>query len=105
MVKNFIAGYTEGVAMLHRDKNGSKAAIGRFLKSEDPEIIESTWQFGVDVVERIPNLDAQMFQLVIDERAQTRPDAAKAKPEQFYDDSLVRELDREGFFKKIYATK
>lgn len=103
-VKNFIAGYTEGVAMLHRDKEASKAALARFMKSDDPETIESTWQFGVDVVERIPNLDPQMFKLVIDERAQTKPDAAKAKPEQFYDASIVRELEQEGFFKKLYAT-
>ncbi|HXL09133.1 MAG TPA: ABC transporter substrate-binding protein, partial [Candidatus Bathyarchaeia archaeon] len=29
-VKNFIAGYSEGVAMLYRDKEGSKSAIARF---------------------------------------------------------------------------
>ena len=44
-----------------------------------------------------------MFRLVLEERARTRPDANKAKPEQFFDDSLVRELEQEGFFKKIYA--
>jgi NitT/TauT family transport system substrate-binding protein len=104
-VKNFIAGYSEGVAMLHRDKEASKSAIARFLRSDDPESIESTWQFGIDVVERIPNLDPQMFRVVLEERAATRPEAAKAKPEQFYDDTLVRELEREGFFKKLYVTK
>ena len=101
-VKNFIAGYAEGVATLHKDKEGSKKAIAKFLHSDDPEILEASWQFGIDVIERIPNLDPQMFRLVLEERARTRPEAAKAKPEQFYDDSLVRELEREGFFKKIY---
>lgn len=101
-VKNFIAGYAEGVATLHKDKEGSKKAIAKFLHSDDAEILEASWQFGIDVIERIPNLDPQMFRLVLEERARTRPEAAKAKPEQFYDDSLVRELEREGFFKKIY---
>jgi ABC-type nitrate/sulfonate/bicarbonate transport system substrate-binding protein len=101
-VKNFIAGYAEGVATLHKDKEGSKKAIGKFLHSDDGEILEASWQFGIDVIERIPNLDPAMFRLVLEERARTRPEAAKAKPEQFYDDSLVRELEREGFFKKIY---
>jgi len=102
-VKNFIAGYSEGVAMLHKDKDASKKAIAKFLHSEDPEILEASWQFGIDVIERIPNLDPEMFKLVIEERTRTRPEAAKAKPEQFFDDSLVRELEKEGFFKKIYA--
>jgi len=75
--------------------------VGRH--SEDPEILEASWQFGIDVIERIPNLDPEMFKLVIEERTRTRPEAAKAKPEQFFDDSLVRELEKEGFFKKIYA--
>jgi NitT/TauT family transport system substrate-binding protein len=101
-VKNFIAGYAEGVAMLHKDKAGSKKAIAKFLHSDDPEILEASWQFGIDVIERIPNLDPEMFRLVLEERARTRPEAARAKPEQFYDDSLVRELEREGFFKKIH---
>jgi len=101
-VKNFIAGYAEGVATLHKDKEGSKKAIAKFLHSDDAEILEASWQFGIDVIERIPNLDPQMFRLVLEERARTRPEAAKAKPEQFYDDSLVRELEREGFFKKIH---
>jgi NitT/TauT family transport system substrate-binding protein len=100
-VKNFIAGYSEGVAMLQKDKEGSKKAIARFLHTEDGESLEASWQFGIDVIERIPNLDPEMFRLVLEERARTRPEAAKFKPEQFFDDSLVRELDKEGFFKKI----
>jgi hypothetical protein len=102
-VKNFIAGYSEGVALLHKDKEASKKILGRFHKTDDPEILEATWQYGVDVIERIPNFDHEMFKLVIEERARTRPEAGKFKPEQFFDESLVRELDKEGFFKKIYA--
>ncbi|MGH7927785.1 MAG: ABC transporter substrate-binding protein, partial [Candidatus Binatia bacterium] len=62
-VKNFIAGYSEGIAMLYRDKEASKKAIGRFLHTDDPESLEASWQFGIDVIERIPNLDREMFKL------------------------------------------
>ena len=103
VVKNFIAGYSEGVAMLQKDKEGSKKAIAKFLHTDDPEVLEASWQFGVDVIERIPNLDPEMFKLVLEERAQTRPEAKKYKPEQFFDDSVVKELEKEGFFKKIFA--
>ena len=103
VVKNFIAGYSEGVAMLQKDKEGSKKAIAKFLHTDDPEVLEASWQFGVDVIERTPNLDPEMFKLVLDERAQTRPEAKKYKPEQFFDDSVVKELEKEGFFKKIFA--
>jgi hypothetical protein len=55
------------------------------------------------VVERIPNLDPQMFRVVLEERARTKLDAGKAKPAQFFDASLVKELENEGFSKKIYS--
>jgi len=103
VVKNFIAGYSEGVAMLQKDKEGSKKAIAKFLHTDDAEVLEASWQFGVDVIERIPNLDPEMFKLVLEDRAQTRPEAKKYKPEQFFDDSVVKELEKEGFFKKIFA--
>ena len=103
VVKSFIAGYSEGVAMLQKDKDGSKKALAKFLQTTDPEVLEASWQFGVDVIERLPNLDPEMFKLVLDERAQTRPEAKKFKPEQFFDDSVVKELEKEGFFKKLFA--
>ena len=62
-VKNFIAGYSEGIAMLHRDKDASKKAIGRFLHTDDPESLEASWQFGIDVIEHIANLDPGNVQI------------------------------------------
>lgn len=50
VVKNFIAGYSEGVAMLQKDKACSKKAIAKFLHTEDPEVLEASWQFSVDVI-------------------------------------------------------
>ena len=76
-MKNFIAGYSDGVAMLQKDKEGSKKAIAKFLHTDDPEVLEASWQFGVDVIERVPNLDPEMFKLVLDERAQTRAGSEK----------------------------
>jgi len=46
IVKNFIAGYSEGVAMLQKDKEGSKKAIAKFLHTDDPEVLEASWQLA-----------------------------------------------------------
>ena len=44
-----------------------------------------------------------MFKLVLEEPAQTRAEAKNFRPEKFFDDSVVKELEKEGFFKKIFA--
>jgi hypothetical protein len=82
---------------------GRCKAITKFLHTNDAESRKAGCQFGVEVIERIPNLDAEMFKLVLEERAQTGPEAKKYKPEQFFDDSVVKELDKEGFLEKISA--
>jgi len=102
-VKNFLRGYSEGIAMLSRDKEAGKRAISRYVRSEDPEVLEATWQYAIDTLERIPYPDPEGFKVVLEELARTRPEVAKARPEQFIDDSVVRELEAEGFFKKIYG--
>lgn len=102
VVKNFIRGYTEGVALLARDKEGSKKAIARYLRSDDAEMLESSWQFASEILERIPYLDPEGIKSVLEQLSRTRPEATKAKPETFIDNSLVAELEKEGFFRKIY---
>ena len=72
---------------------GRCEAIAKFLHTDDPESRKAGWQFSVDVIERIPSLDLEMFKLDLAERAQTRPEAKKYKPIQFFDDSMVKELE------------
>jgi NitT/TauT family transport system substrate-binding protein len=103
VVKNFIRGYTEGLALLARDKEGSKKAIARYLRSDDAEMLESSWQFANEILERIPYLDPEGIKSVLEQLSRTRPEAIKAQPETFIDNSLVAELEKEGFFRKIYA--
>jgi len=72
---------------------GRCEAITQFHYANNAESLDAICQFGVDVIERIPSLDLEMFKLVLAERAQTRPEAKKYKPIQFFDDSMVKELE------------
>lgn len=99
--KNFLKGYGEGVGLVFRDRERSKKALSRYIRSDDPEVLEATYQYALDTLERVPYPDPEGFKVVLEELARSRPEAARARPEQFIDDSLVRELEAEGFFKRI----
>lgn len=103
VVKHFLQGYSEGVALLNRDKEASKKLLARYVRTADPDVLEATWQYAQDTLERIPYPDPEGFKVVLEERARSRGEAVKAGPEIFIDDSLVRELEKEGFFKTLYA--
>jgi len=54
-------------------------------------------------MEKVPFVKRAGFQVTLDEIARANPKAKQAKPEQFYDNSLVQELADEGFFAKLWS--
>jgi hypothetical protein len=45
----------------------------------------------------------EAFQVTLDEIGKKNPKAKQARPELFYDNSLVQELVDEGFFKRLWG--
>ena len=54
-------------------------------------------------MEKIPLVKPQAFQVTLDEIAKKNHKAKQAKPEQFFDNSLVQELIDEGFFVSLWG--
>ena len=102
-VKRFLQAYSEGVALLIRDKEAAKNFLQPYMGSADREMFESTWKYATDTLERIPHPDPEGIKVVLQDRARTRPEVAKLSPEQFIDNSVIQELEREGFYKKLFA--
>ena len=103
VVTNFIRGYSAGIPMIFQDKENSKRLLTRFVRSKEPEVLEATWQYAVDSLEQIPYPDPEGFKVILEVLSRTRGETLAAKPEQFIEESVVRELEREGFFKKLYG--
>lgn len=102
-VKRFLQAYSEGVALLIRDKEAAKKFLQPYLGSADREVFESSWKYAADTLERVPRPDPEGIKVVLQDRARTRPEVAKLSPEQFIDNSVIQELEREGFYKKLFV--
>ena len=88
---------------MHTNPEGFKKIITRYSKITDPGMLQGTVQYAYDFIEKIPLVERGAFQNTIDEIAARRPEAKQAKPEQFYDNTLVQELVKEGFFKSLWG--
>ena len=62
-------------------------------------------QYAYDFVEKIPLVKREAIQATLDETGKRNPKAKQAKSEQFYDNSLVQELIKEGFFASLWGNK
>jgi ABC-type nitrate/sulfonate/bicarbonate transport system substrate-binding protein len=102
-VKAFVRAYGRAVHFMHTRKEESKAIVSRYTKVTDPAMLEGTMQYAYDFVEKVPLVKREAIQVTLDETGRKNPKAKQAKPEQFYDNSLVQELVNEGFFASLWG--
>ena len=101
--KAFVRAYGRAVHFMHNRKEESKAILSRYTKVTDPAMLEGTMQYAYDFVEKVPLVKREAFQVTLDESGKKNPKAKLAKAEQFYDNSLVEELIKEGFFVSLWG--
>jgi NitT/TauT family transport system substrate-binding protein len=101
--KSFLRAYGRAVHYMHTQPEGFKKIISRYSKITDPGMLQGTIQYAYDFVEKIPAVKRAAFQNTINEIASRRPEARQANPEQFYDNTLVLEIVKEGFFRTLWG--
>ncbi len=100
--KAFLRAYGRSVHFMHTRNEEAKKILSRYARITDPGMLEGSMKYAYDFVEKIPTVKSAAFQNTLDEVEKRNPRAAQAKPEQFYDNSLVQELVNEGFFKELW---
>jgi ABC-type nitrate/sulfonate/bicarbonate transport system substrate-binding protein len=101
MVKNFLKGFIEGLYYVANHKDETKKIITKYLKTSDPEILEATYQSFMQVTDYSANPNLDGMRNAIEEVGQRVPAAKSKKPEDFIDLRFLKELDKEGFFKRL----
>src|SRR5437870_858300 len=102
LVRRFLKAYSEGVYRLFTDRELSGRAIARYGRASDARSINAVYQYAVDYVDKIPYNTREGVQEVLNQIAPRNPKAKTAKPEEFYDDQFVKELDNQGFYKQLW---
>jgi ABC-type nitrate/sulfonate/bicarbonate transport system substrate-binding protein len=101
--KAFIRAYGRAIYFMHTRKEETRKIFAKYTKISDPGMLDGSIQYGYDFMEKVPLVKTAAFQVTLDQIAKTNPKAKQAKPEQFFDNSLVQELIDEGFFAKLWG--
>ncbi|HEX2931091.1 MAG TPA: ABC transporter substrate-binding protein [Candidatus Binatia bacterium] len=97
-VLSFLRGYAEGMQRMIADKPMAKKVIEKYTRESEPEIIESTYRYGVDYIAPIPYPAREGIAEIL--RQSSHSKAKTANPDEFIDMSLVKKLDEGGFFRR-----
>ena len=101
--KAFVRAYGRALYFMHTRKEDTRKIFAKYTKINDPAMLDGSIQYGYDFMEKIPFVKPQAFQVTLDQIARTNPKAKQARPEQFFDNSIVQELVDEGFFAKLWG--
>ena len=105
-VRRFLKAYVEGAARGQRDKNFALKVMGKYFRTDDKEILEESYEttiksnFSIPPYPSIPGIASLLQGL-----EKTNPKAKGAKPEDFADSRLMRELDQSGFIKAVLSER
>ena len=97
---NVLRGYAAGIALIHRDKEQTKAIIAKYTKTADPAVLEDAYQALVSALPQVPTPKPDAIQTGLSQS--TAPKAQTADPNSFIDASLVDELQKSGFIDSLY---
>ena len=98
-VKAILMAYSEGVQRLFKDRAFSKSVFSKYMRVNDPEILDSAYDYARNFVERTPTPPYKGLATLLGQLAETNPKVKNYKPEDFIESSFYSELERNGFFK------
>jgi len=102
-VKKFLRVYIEGIKTLKTEKEFSIAVLSKYLKINDKELLSKTYDVYRGAFESEPYVRREGVIQALDTMPEITSKNPKLNPDQIIDSSIMRELDKEGFFKDVYA--
>src|SRR5919109_1621146 len=104
-VMRMVKAHVEGIAYFKTHKEFSLKVLSKYLRTNDQELLEGSYEiFRQDFIS-VPYPIMHGLEATYDYVAQTRPEIRGRKPEEFMDPSMIAELDKSGFIKKLYEQK
>lgn len=100
LLLRFMRAYSEGIARVSKDRAATMKAFIKYTKEQDPAILGELYQlYGVKLLEKIPYVKTEAVEEVLRTEG-IKP--GKVDPAAFVDNSLIGELESEGFYRKLY---
>ena len=101
MIKGFLKAYLASIKIIHEQPEVAKKALSDFLGSKDPEMIDDSYDSLKDLFLKVPYMPDEAIRTVLS--LSDNPKAATANPKDFYDNTLLKELEEGGFVKELYS--
>ena len=96
LAKNLLKSQIEAIHYVRTNREGSIKSLKKYLRVDDMESIEATYEFFSRRTEAVPRPNLEGLKNILREM-----NAAQRNPNEFIDRSLLDEIEKEGFLQKL----
>src|SRR5437899_13088569 len=87
---------------IKKNKEATQKIVSKYLRGANKAYLDSSYASTVKILERAPYTTRDGMKIQLDEALKQAP-GAKVTVDSLIDDSIVREIEKEGFIDKVYG--
>ncbi len=103
ITRRVVRSYTEAVYVFKTNKQAGIRALQKYTRVKDQDILEDAYSQFREYLETIPYVSGKGMEAVLAELTEKEPQAKQARPDDFMDMRFMNELEKEGFFRKLWG--
>jgi NitT/TauT family transport system substrate-binding protein len=104
VVAQYMRAVAEAAKILHTDREFASKVLRKHLQISD-KILNAVYDTEVKVMERRLDIKPDEIQAILDEVAKVDPRAKKVKPQDLIDRRFLDEMEKSGFFARLWTEK
>jgi ABC-type nitrate/sulfonate/bicarbonate transport system substrate-binding protein len=101
LVRGFLQGIGAAIYVFKNDPVVGQKSLSKWMRTQDRALLESAYNSYAPRISLPPYSELSGIQVVVDDLANSRPDAKGRKAQEFVNEEILRELDKQGFFKSL----
>ncbi|HEY1267600.1 MAG TPA: ABC transporter substrate-binding protein [Candidatus Binatia bacterium] len=101
-VLNLLRAYLEAIKVLKTERTWSIQQLAHFTRVTDLKAVEEAYDNFKDQLPNVPHPSLEAMQAVVSQMAETSPKARAADARSYIEDRFLRQLENEGFAKRIW---
>jgi NitT/TauT family transport system substrate-binding protein len=105
VLKEFMEALGEAAKVLHTNKEFSYKVLAKYLGISDMKILDAAYGAEIKVLERRLEIRPEGLQAILEDVVKTEPRAKNVKPQDMVDRRYLDDLEKNGFFDKLWGNK
>ncbi|HXF76215.1 MAG TPA: ABC transporter substrate-binding protein [Methylomirabilota bacterium] len=98
----YLRAVVEGIHAVKNNPEPSIRALAKYLRIGDRDALEEVYRLYREIYPAVPHPSPAAIQTQLTWMAERDPRAKAAKPEQFIDGTILKEIEKSGFVQKLY---